>query len=390
MMRSRAYYHLVVCLLSVAILTLLFPVNGLETTVEGSNNETSLSRVAQVEEKSTTSYPPLSYPDFFIIGAMKCGTTTLHKLLTDNPKICGEGEKEKHFFDKTSFITKYDNARKNYLAEFKDCKKDQLTIDASPDYISTAAVPERIVESYEADTLSRKRFILILRDPISRHFSEYQMRLRVCESQYKDMAEGLDKNRKPKRDNDDEYRAERYVRNCKQVTYNFYPGVPEKMLKYMTFFQYIHSPYGKKEVSRGHFLQHIKTWLKFVRRDQLFIVNFATLLRNTTEVYNGIMAFIGLGMPRSPKKISLPEPSYKGKQHFYDTFSYLDCASLQRLDSYYSKVNPGLVEFINNGSGTRSPYEPDFVGFDIKTCSHGSTNDADDFMTGDEEDYDGN
>ena len=37
---------------------------------------------------------PLQYPDFFIIGAMKCGTTTLHKLLTDNPKICGEGEKE--------------------------------------------------------------------------------------------------------------------------------------------------------------------------------------------------------------------------------------------------------------------------------------------------------
>jgi len=327
---------------------------------------------------------PLQYPDFFIIGAMKCGTTTLHKLLTDNPKVCGEGEKEKHFFDKTSYITKYEAARQSYLDEFVDCRKDQLTIDASPDYISTSAVPERIAQSYSPDVLSRKRFILILRDPISRHYSEYQMRLRVCESQFRGDREG----KKPKRDDDEVYRAERYVRNCKQITYNFYPGVPEKSLKYMTFFQYIHSPYGKKEVSRGHFRQHIETWLKFVRRDQLFIINFSTLLKNTTAVYNGILSFIGLGSRQSSKKVTLPEPAYKGKVHSYDTFAYLDCASLERLDAYYKKVNPDLTAFINNG--TRSPFEPDFVGFDVKTCSHTTTNDADDFMTGDEEDYNGN
>jgi hypothetical protein len=111
----------------------------------------------------------------------------------------GEGEKEKHFFDKTSYITKYEAARQSYLDEFVDCRKDQLTIDASPDYISTSAVPERIAQSYSPDVLSRKRFILILRDPISRHYSEYQMRLRVCESQFRGDREG----KKPKRDDDE-------------------------------------------------------------------------------------------------------------------------------------------------------------------------------------------
>lgn len=36
----------------------------------------------------------LQYPNVFIIGAMKCGTTTLYQLLSDNPHICSDGEKE--------------------------------------------------------------------------------------------------------------------------------------------------------------------------------------------------------------------------------------------------------------------------------------------------------
>ena len=320
----------------------------------------------------------LDFPDLFLIGAMKCGTTTLHKLLTDNPHVCGGIEKEKHFFDKMQYISDYANSKANYLNEFADCKKSQLTIDSSPDYISTTAVPERIFESYPQGALSRKRFILILRDPISRHYSEYQMRLRVCESQFKE--EGS--SRKKAEDDEVQYREARYQRNCKQVTYNFYPGVPQKTLKFMTFFQYIHSPYGKKEVSRGHFREHISNWLKRVPRDQIFIVNFATLVKNTTMVYNGLMKFIGL--QEYKKHVQLPEPQYKGKNHSYDSFSYLDCASYTRLAKYYAKVNPNLVDFINNGSGQRNPYEPNFIPFDEGHCKSGKDH-GDDFMGDDEE-----
>lgn len=44
---------------------------------------------------SSSKRQPLPYPDFFLIGIMKGGTTSLNKLLTEHPDICDEGEKEK-------------------------------------------------------------------------------------------------------------------------------------------------------------------------------------------------------------------------------------------------------------------------------------------------------
>lgn len=339
----------------------------------------------------------LDYPDLFIIGAMKSGTTTLNKLLTDNPLICGEGEKEKHFFDKSTYISEYQKAHDKYEAEFQDCKKNQLTIDASPDYINTEVVPERIYESYPPAAFDKKRFILILREPIARHFSEYQMRLRVCIDNQPSAEEEKPKSKSKMSAKDleeAEYRAERLVRNCKQIAYNFYPGVPLSSLKLMTFFEYIHSPWGKKEVSRGHFKQHIANWLKFMRRDQMYIVNFSTLIKNTTAVYDGILGFIGLTPPSrtapGAHPVRLPDPGYKGKNHSYDSFAYLDCPSYERLSRYYSKINAGLLEYINKGSGNRSRFEPDFQPFSPYPCVGKRGPNEDDFMAGGEDEYDGN
>jgi len=35
----------------------------------------------------------LAYPDFFVIGAMKCATSSLNALLITHPEICAEGDK---------------------------------------------------------------------------------------------------------------------------------------------------------------------------------------------------------------------------------------------------------------------------------------------------------
>ena len=41
----------------------------------------------------------MSGPDFFIVGAPKCGTTALAKLLNDHSEVEFSKEKEPHFFD---------------------------------------------------------------------------------------------------------------------------------------------------------------------------------------------------------------------------------------------------------------------------------------------------
>jgi hypothetical protein len=39
-------------------------------------------------------------PSFLIIGAQKCGTTTLHAYLAEHPQIATSAEKELHYFDR--------------------------------------------------------------------------------------------------------------------------------------------------------------------------------------------------------------------------------------------------------------------------------------------------
>ena len=38
------------------------------------------------------------FPDFFVVGAPRCGTTAISKYLSDNPNICFSRPKEPHFF----------------------------------------------------------------------------------------------------------------------------------------------------------------------------------------------------------------------------------------------------------------------------------------------------
>ena len=95
-----------------------------------------------------------------------------------HPEICSEGKKEKHFFDSNTYETA--DGYKGYLFEFQKCTGAQFTLDSTPAYIRNLYVPPRIKESYTPDNLKKKKFMLILREPVARHYSEYQMRVRLC------------------------------------------------------------------------------------------------------------------------------------------------------------------------------------------------------------------
>ena len=78
----------------------------------------------------------LPFPDIFIIGAQKCGTTTLNILLQQHSSFCNEGTKEKHFFsDDKAYSTNYQAHVAKFLNEFHGCNKSLLTIDATPSYV---------------------------------------------------------------------------------------------------------------------------------------------------------------------------------------------------------------------------------------------------------------
>lgn len=332
------YFIVIIC---IALLNYVYSQHFYNGTNYDIDRKLETAATEEAAEEEVVTIPILSKPHFFLIGAMKCGTTSLHKLLIQHPQICGLGEKEKHYFDKD--MTAADT--KNYLLEFAKCPKNQFLIDSTPRYLAIDLVPFRISQSYTKEDLSKKKFMIILREPVSRHYSEYQFRVRLC-------TDIFDEDKGP---SDDEYKNIRGNRNCKRVTKNYKVGIDEKSLEIMTFAEWVKSEDGSGEMKRGHYIEHIKEWLKIIRRDQLFIINFQSLITDTSDVMNRLSIHLGLS-ENWGKRVALPKP----KEHRPSTF--LDCETHDMLNKHYTKMNLELVRFVNSASD-RPPTEPEFPEF---------------------------
>jgi hypothetical protein len=108
-------------------------------------------------------------PNFICIGVQKGGTSSLIKYLNLNPEIYIK--KEKHFFDRKLSDGKLSHKDiKNYEKSFKTTKA--IVGEKTPSYCYLRYAIDRI---YNYD--KNMKLIIILREPISRAFSQYNMSL---------------------------------------------------------------------------------------------------------------------------------------------------------------------------------------------------------------------
>jgi tetratricopeptide (TPR) repeat protein len=104
-------------------------------------------------------------PDFIIIGATKCGTTSLFFYLNQHPQILAPHKKEINFFNHNFAL-----GVPWYLAHFPaiaDTKKF-ITGEASPFYFYDEQVIQRLKQLFPETKL-----IVMLRNPVQRTISEY-------------------------------------------------------------------------------------------------------------------------------------------------------------------------------------------------------------------------
>jgi Sulfotransferase domain len=100
-------------------------------------------------------------PDFVIIGAPKCGTTSLHATLQGHPEMFLSSIKEPHYF-----AFDYPNRRevdslRDYDGLFSKAKDNQLRGESSACYLSSvAAVPAILERRPDA------KFIALVRNPV--------------------------------------------------------------------------------------------------------------------------------------------------------------------------------------------------------------------------------
>src|SRR6266566_130247 len=125
---------------------------------------------ALVGSPGATGAPHMRVPDFFIVGAPKCGTTSLYRMLRQHPRIFMPDLKEPRFLASDAWAApgspsgpiSYPQTLEEYLALFDEAREDQLVGEATTLYLWSRTAAARIAELSPA-----ARIIAILREPAS-------------------------------------------------------------------------------------------------------------------------------------------------------------------------------------------------------------------------------
>lgn len=111
-------------------------------------------------------------PSFFVVGAQKAGTTSLHTWLSQQPDICLPKNKETHFFTYKEYFKR---GIEWYLKQFDISHEVQIKGEICPDYMYFPEAAERIKQA----CAGKLKIIIIFRQPIDRAYSHYLMTQRA-------------------------------------------------------------------------------------------------------------------------------------------------------------------------------------------------------------------
>jgi hypothetical protein len=132
----------------------------------------------------------LRVPDFLVVGAARCGTTTLYSLLDRHPRIFFPTEKEPTFFSVYGQEWSYIDIRTgkkvayvveeldDYLKLFEAAGPDQLIGEGSTWYLYLYQAAIDNIRKIYGDKSTALRILILLRNPVERAWSHYWLKRR--------------------------------------------------------------------------------------------------------------------------------------------------------------------------------------------------------------------
>lgn len=130
---------------------------------------------ASAEEGAAADSPRTPFPDFFIVGHAKCGSTALYEMLRRHPQVFMPSTKEPQYFARNTSPPQGDAAARaflqtgrtpmseeEYLELFAPAAPGQIVGEASTFYLWSPVAPARIKAAQP-----RARIVGILREPAS-------------------------------------------------------------------------------------------------------------------------------------------------------------------------------------------------------------------------------
>jgi hypothetical protein len=226
-------------------------------------------------------------PDFVIIGAQKGGTSFLYHLLTRHPLVEPAARKELHFFDHPEH---FDNGAEWYRRCFprvgsKDGQRS-ITGEATPYYLFDPPVAKRM-----AQIVPKARLIALLRNPIDRAYSHYQM----------------------------------------QVKRGTEPRTFEEAIEQQ------HSSY----VSRGIYVDQLLRWFEFFSKEQMLILKSEDFFKRPVESLKVVLSFLDLP-DWQPEASDLQQRRHSGTYK-----QKMDPSTRRRLEAYFEPYNQRLYECLD-------------------------------------------
>lgn len=242
------------------------------------------------------------FPDFIIIGVQKGGTSSLFSYLSQHPDIVPSKTKEVHFFDKNYHKGLY-WYRSFFPLSFLNRKK--ITGEATPYYIFHPRVPERVQKD-----LFKAKLIILLRDPVYRAYSHYQMT----------REEGLEP-------------LESFEEAIKEEE-NRLAGENRKLMSFSSYNSYNHLNFSY--LSRGNYFDQIQNWLEYFPKEQLLFIKSECFYSNPKAELLKIYRFLGV------KDIFPADISQKNA----GSYTPLKEETLKSLKTYYSAKNKKLITLL--------------------------------------------
>ena len=137
--------------------------------------------------------PRTTMPDFFIVGAPRCGTTALYSYLRSHPDVFMPARKEPHFFSTDLDGPTRVREMAEYRALFEPARAGARVGEASVYYLTSREAPGRIRR-----TCPEAKIVAVLRDPIEQMYSNHRVNHKInVEDEFDfERALGLEEERK--------------------------------------------------------------------------------------------------------------------------------------------------------------------------------------------------
>ncbi len=288
-----------------------------------------LKKAIRLLQKAILKKKVIQKANLFIIGAQKCGTSTLFDNLVKHKNIFGGEIKEKNFFSHEGlFKNGLEYYHKMYpkLSIFNTIPKISYFLDASPSYLSHKDAADKIFE-YNPNA----KFVVMMRNPVDRAFSAWNM--------YRQMNLLNNSNKKSLFNTHVKGSSKDRENKFKElIDLENFPSFDEMVQQELVDFSNDSSKFPGI-LSRGIYFDQIQYYFTLFDTSQFFFIFAEEFKVNKAQILNDLMTFLDLNQGLQSEKLN--------DTHIRGYNDKLPQETRDKLVAFFAPHNEKLFALIN-------------------------------------------